>query len=417
MGRVAVAFVLMLAVVSCTEAGSSSSTSGIASTTPTVGTTTSTALATTSSTAAVSFPEPVEGWTRLEVDPGVFGSVTVTDGAVGSDRMVLVGCEGSDRNVTGFAVWWSDDATGWQRADGPGDSTCMTQVEASSFGFFATGGPHGAQNQFHSPDGVTWERLDLSDDFGFDYAGQLGVVFAIFVAPTDDRVTLLYSRAAENESRIGTLVTTTDGETWELGPPDSAALFDSSSIAAVIEGGPGLIAVGSSPGGEFVPSAAAFVSSDGLNWTRVTPRNSDFDNKVMTDVMPFTGGYVAVGGDFSDTGLMTAWTSPDGDTWSRSPYPPEETDPSVAQMTAEVVTTAAGSIWAAGRDFDARRDTEGGLPAMWNSSDGVTWTRVDFDEARGTIPFAVIDTPNRRIGVWPPPFSLNRDPVQIFEGD
>lgn len=424
MGRVAVAVVFMLAVVSCSETGSSvsstgpSSTSVVASTRTTVGpTTTSTAPATTSSSAAVSFPEPVEGWVRLETDPGVFGAVTVADGAVGDGRLVLVGCEGSDSDVAGFPVWWSDDATGWQRADGPSDMTCLTQVEASSFGFFATGGPHGVQDQFHSLDGVTWERLDLSDDFGFDYPDQLGVGFAIFVAPNEDRVTLLYSRAAEAESRIATLVTTTDGETWELGSPDSAALYDSSSVAAVIEGGPGLIAVGSSPGGEFVPSAAAFVSSDGLNWTRVTPRNSDFDNKIMTDVMPFAGGYVAVGGDFFDTGLMTAWTSPDGRTWSRSPYPSEETDPSVAQMTAETVTAAAGSIWAAGRDFDARRDSDDGLPAMWNSPDGVTWTRVDFDEARGTIPFLVIDIPDRRIGVWPPPFSLTPDPVQIFEDE
>ena len=378
--------------------------------------TTSTAAARTSTTAAVSFPEPVEGWVRLEADPGVFGAVTVTDGAVGDGRLVLVGCEGFDRDLTGFPVWWSDDATGWQRAEGPSDVTCMTQVEASPFGFLATG-PHGVQNQFHSRDGVTWERLDLADDFGYEYPGQLGVVFAVFVAPNEDRVTLLYSRAAEAESRIATLVTTTDGETWEQGPSDSAALFDSSSIAAVIEGGPGLIAVGSSPGGEFVPTAAAFISSDGLNWTRATPRNPDFDNKVMTDVMTVAGGYIAVGGDFFNTGLMTAWTSPDGKTWSRSPHPPEETDPSVAQMTAEAVTTAAGSIWAAGRDFDARRDAGDGLPAMWNSTDGITWTRVDFDEKSGTVPFMVINTPDRRIGVWPPPFSLNRDLVQIFEGD
>lgn len=415
----------MLAVVSCSETSppaSSSSTAGlsssavIASTTTTVGTTsTSTTAAITSTTPAISFPEPVEGWVRLKADPAVFGAVTVTDGAIADGRLVLVGCEGFDLDLTGFPVWWSDDATGWQRADGSSDVTCMTQVEASPFGFFATG--NGAQNSFHSPDGVTWERLDLFDDFGFEYPGQLGVVFAIFVSPNEDRVTLLYSRAAEAESRIATLITTTDGETWEQGPPDSAALFDSSSIAAVVKGGPGLIAVGSSPGGEFVPSAAAFTSSDGLNWTRATPRSTDFENKVMTDVMAVADGYIAVGGDFFNTGLMTAWTSPDGKIWSRSPHPPEETDPSIAQMTAETVTTAAGSIWAAGRDFDARRDTGDGLPAMWSSVDGTTWTRVDFDEARGTIPFVVIDTPDHRIGVWPPPFSLNRDPVQIFKGN
>lgn len=241
------------------------------------------------------------------------------------------------------------------------------------------------------------------------------MVFAIFVSPADDRVTLLYSRAAEAESRIATLVTTTDGQTWEPGPADFAALFHSSDISAVIEGGPGLIAVGASPGGEFVPSAAVFTSPDGLTWSRVTPRDADFNDKVMSDVLAVGTGYLAVGGDF-ETGLMTAWTSPDGIVWSRSQPPPEQTDPSVAHMIAEAVTRAGGFIWAAGRDFDARRD-DNGLPAMWVSDDGLTWDRVDFDEATGVIPFALIDTPNLRIGVWPPPFSLSRDPVQIFGAD
>ncbi len=418
-----VAVVLMLTVISCSETTSPTSSTGasstvaIASTTSSVGTTTSTSVAPTSTTTAVSLPEPVAGWERLEIDPAVFGAVAMTDGAVADGRLVLVGCGGFAGHSIGFPVWWADDVTGWQRAEGPPDVTCMTQLEASPFGFFATGYPHGALNQFHSQDGVTWEPLDLSDDLGFEYPFELGVVLAIFVSPNEDRVTLLYSAAAEGESRIATLITTTDGHTWEQGPPDSAALFDSSSIAAVIEGGPGLIAVGSSPGGEFVPTAAVFISSDGLNWRRVTPHNSDFDNKVMTDVMTFAGGYLAVGGDFFNTGLMTAWTSPDGETWRRSPHPPEETDPDVANMTAEALTTAAGSIWAAGRDFDARRDAGDGIPAIWNSADGINWTRVGFDEVRGTIPFVVIDTPDQRIGVWPPPFSLNRDPVQIFKGN
>jgi hypothetical protein len=358
-------------------------------------------------------PDPVEGWGRFEVDPEIFGLVTVTDGAAAAGRLVLAGCEGFHDGTLGFPVWWSDGPRGWQRAQGPGEVGCITQIEASPFGFFATG--TGVQGGFSSIDGVVWEPLELAAGFGFEHAGQLGVVFAIFVSPHDDRVTLLYSAAAQAESRIATLVTTTDGKTWEQGPADSAALFDSSDISAVIEGGPGLIAVGASPGGEFVPSAAVFTSPNGLEWTRRTPRNADFNDKAMEDVMAVGAGFVAVGGDFFETGLMTAWTSPDGVEWSRSPHPPEETDPDVAFMTAQTVTQAGGLIWAAGLDSDARRGT--GLPAMWASEDGFSWSRMDFEELRETIPFAVIDTPDLRIGVWPPPFSLNRDPVQIFGAD
>jgi len=360
-----------------------------------------------------SLPDPLAPWRRLDADPATFGDVTITAGDSAGTRLVLGGCQQLD--AAGFPMWWSDGAAAWTRADGPPDVRCITQVESSAFGFYAAG--LGVQNQLHSADGVTWEQLDLSSDLGFDEPGQLGVVFAIFVSPAGDRVTLLYSHAAEGESRIATLLTTTDGETWTPGPAASAALFDSSDISAVIEGGPGLIAVGASPGGEFVPTAAVFTSPDGLDWTRVTGSDADFNDKVMTDVMAFESGYVAVGGDFFTTGLMTAWTSPDGVSWIRSPHPPEQTDPSVAHMTAQAVTIAGESIWAAGRDFDARRATDDGLPAIWASSDGVTWARADFEEARSTVPFEVVDAPDIRIGVWPPPFSLSRDPVLLFAGE
>jgi hypothetical protein len=347
----------------------------------------------------------------LPVDPAAFGALTVIDGAGRDGRMVLGGC--ADQ---GFPAWWADDPTSWHRADGPAGGPCISQVVASSFGFFASAAG-AAPNLYHSADGTSWEQVDLSARLGHDYPDQLGVVFAIFVSPDDDRVTLLYSRGAEAESRIATLVTTVDGETWQLGPPESADLFASSSIAAVIPGGPGLIAVGSSPGGEFVPCAAVFTSSDGLDWTRVTPHDAKCEDKVMTDVMAYGDGYVAVGGDFFTTGLMTAWTSPDGTQWTQSPSPEEDVDPAVAHLTAEALTIAGGSIWASGVDFDARRDSGEGRPAMWTSPDGTTWTRVDFDEVRGTIPFLVLDDADFRIGVWPPPHSLDTSPVQLFGAD
>ncbi len=153
--------------------------------------------------------------------------------------------------------------------------------------------------------------------FGFEQRGQLGSLRAVFASPDDDRVTLLYSRAAEAESTAATLVTTTDGLAWTTGPETSAALFDSSDVADVIRGGDGLLAVGASPGGEFVPTAAVFTSADGLEWRRVTPTTSDFEDKIMTAVAATPSGYVAVGGDFFETGLMTAWTSQDGISWRR----------------------------------------------------------------------------------------------------
>ena len=360
-----------------------------------------------------------DGWTMLDIDPELFGDVTLTGGVISDDRIVLVGCNRGSayapRDTLGFPVWVSDGEADWRLADGPDGVGCVTQVEATPFGYFAVSRFGGGV--IYSADGLVWDRLDVSKQFGFEYPGQLGSAFAVLVSPQRDRVTLLFSRAAEGESRVATLVTTTDGETWTEGPANSAALFDSSDFAAVIEGGPGLIAVGTSPGGEFVPTAAVFTSPDGLHWTRATPRDRDFNDKTLRDVIAVDDGFVAVGGDFEDVRLMTAWTSRDGVHWRRSPSPRDEVTPEHGFMVAEVLTMFGGSIWVTGFDFDAARGDIGSLPALWRSDDGIEWVRVGPETVTTAIPFVVIDTPELRIGVWPPPFSLIEGPVQIFLAD
>lgn len=358
--------------------------------------------------------EPVEGWGRLEVGPDVFGPVTLVGGATIDGRWILAGCGRSDTIDLGIPMWWSDDTVAWQQAESAADVGCISQVEATPFGLFALSSRRGAV--LRSEHGEGWVELELHDDFGYQEPFQLGSARAIFVSPDDDRVTVLFSRASLNESTEATLVSTTDGATWHRGPQASAQLFDSSTVASVIEGGPGLIAVGASPGGEFVPSAAVFTSPDGLEWTRVTPRDPDFDGKVMVDVLAVPGGYIAVGGDFEDTDLMTAWTSREAVNWARSPYP-EEPSHEFGFMTAEVVTSAGGSFWASGRDFDAARPGVQEFPALWRSDDGVIWQRTDIAELPVVVPFVLVETADFRLGVWPPPSSLIQEPPALFGSD
>ncbi|GBE24219.1 hypothetical protein BMS3Bbin02_00488 [bacterium BMS3Bbin02] len=391
-------------------------------TTQVVTTTTPVTTTTTSTTVPVVLPEPAPGWTRLDIDPELFGDVTLTGGVVSDGRMVLVGCEnnaaGSRRDTWGFPVWVSDGDAGWRLADGPDGVGCVTQVEATPFGYFAVSGFGGLV--LFSDDGLVWDRFDLSGALGLEGPVQLGSAIAVVPSPDGGRVTLLYSRAWLGESEIATLVTTTDGETWTEGPASSAALFDSSDFAAVIEGGPGLIAVGTSPGGQFVPTAAVFTSPDGLRWTRVTPRDHDFNDKTMGDVIAVDDGYVAVGGDIENIRLMTAWTSSDGVHWHRSPAPQGEIGAEFGFQTAVALTVVDGSIWVTGRDFDAARgddNSDRSLPALWRSDDGIEWVRVDPETVTVAIPFVVIDFPGLRIGVWPPPFSLIEGPVQVFIAD
>lgn len=379
----------------------------------TVPTTTVVATSSTTTTTAATtttMPSSVPGWTVL---PGAFDDVTLTDGAELEGRHVIAGCrrDAATSTVdTALPLWWSDDLANWQRGDGPAGVGCLEQLAGTPFGFFAVG--TGAQ--LWSEDGSVWQALELHEQLDLEFQGQLGSAQAIFVSPEEARVTLLYTRAAEAESTIASLVTTTDGESWGFGLPDSAALFDSSGIADVIPGGEGLLAVGSSPGGEFVPTAAVFTSPDGLAWRRLTPRTEAFNDAVMMAIAAVGDGYVAVGGDFFQTGLMTAWTSPDGFSWTRSPHPDETTDPSVAFMTAQAITVDGIEVWASGIDSDARR-ADDGLPAIWVSTDaGATFGRMDVPGDDSLIPFVILEDGATTIGTWPPPKSSIEGDAILF---
>jgi hypothetical protein len=357
-------------------------------------------------------PDPVEGWGRLDVDTGVFGGIVPADGAIDNGRVALAGCGPETPGV--FPIWWSDGGLDFEVATGPEGVACFQQIEATGFGWFAAGvGP-----VFGSEDGKSWVELDIPGRLGYEETFQLGFADALFVSPDRTRLTILFKRAAEAESTIATLVTTTDGVNWAELEGSSGSLFDNGGVAEVIEGGDGLLAVGSVPGGEFVPTAAIFTSPDGLRWRRVTPRgDSNFDDKTINDVSSIGDRFVAVGGDFFQTGLMTAWSSPDGLEWTPFPSPPETTDPSVAYMEGRVVTGYGGRVWVSGLDFDARRPEPAGIAALWRSIDGDAWERLAVEDLDTNVPFEIFSSPDLRIGVWPPPYSLIDEPIVLYAAD
>ena len=355
----------------------------------------------------VSLPEPIDGWQRVFVDDGTFGEVIVTDSVAAAGLLVVTGCTPPDRDPGGFPVWFAAGPTVWTRASGPGGVDCLDNVVATPYGLYA-GGP----DLVRSIDGgATWTRVDLPD------AGYIQALL-----PIEDRLTVLHQRASLNESTIATLYTTVDGVIWGKGPEESAALFDSSAIDDVVAGGPGLVAVGASPAGEFVPTAAAWTSTNGLDWTRVTPDGPGFDAAFMNAVAAVGDGYVAVGGDWDPTRLMASWTSPDGATWTRSPDPAGDVAAQHGFMQAEELAVVAGTLYAVGFDFDAGRpEGEESHAAAWVSRDGVSWRRADADDFEQRVPFAVSWPGDAPVGFWPtgnPRFTDHAvaAPVQVFTG-
>lgn len=335
----------------------------------------------------------LDDWSDTGVDAATFGSVTITEAVSLGGKVVAVGCRREGDDASGFPAWVRALDGAWTRAAASEDVDCLDHVAATPFGLFASG----VASLWRSADGREWERVGLpSREYRVVDTGRYGPVFVV-----DDRVTVARWTPAPAESTVASLYSTTDGYTWTAYRAE-ATLFDDATVAAVTSTAGGLLAVGASPGGEFVPTAAAWTSPDGLLWTRVTPSEAEFENAFMTDVVRTDDGYLAVGGDSFQSGLMVAWTSPDGVDWRRSPSPDETLDPDTAYMRANAVTRVGDEYFAAGEDFDAARAPES-IPALWASPDGVTWRRLDLQDD-ALIPFEIVALDDTGLGFWPPPY-------------
>ncbi len=355
------------------------------------------------------------GWVDAGTDPTVFGPVTVTDAITVDQRLVAVGCKqtaaGSD-----LPIWTSTDGVSWQRATAPdglgGDGAleCLTDVVATPVGIFAHG-----QALLRSVDGTAWEEIPILGPPD-QRAGWVGAVF-----PRVDGLAVLTHSASLNESTEAHVWTSTDGLTFTELPAGPADVFDNAAVSQVLEVGGGLVAMGASPWGEFVPTAAVWASDDGLQWERVTPNGAGFADAYIQAVTATGDGYLAVGGDPFGTGLLAAWAgSADGRTWQRLPPPDEVTDPEVemgrvAYREAVAVTVIDGVAHLAGHDYDARRSPgDQDRTALWTSADGVTFQTVDPAVADGLVPFTVTRLGDRLVGFWPPPRWLDDEPVRVL---
>lgn len=170
--------------------------------------------------------------------------------------------------------------------------------------------------------------------------------------------------------------------TWEATSPPS---FADGNPVSLVAGGPGLIAVGSADDG-YYGDGAAWVSSDGSAWTRISDNTGVFGGKqnyglhdgrqALSDVTAWNGGFVAVGADGrgSDSPEADAavWLSPDGVTWTRVSH--QEAFGGPGSQTMAAVTAGGPGLVAVGTDDETLFDPHA---AVWLSADGVTWTRVD----------------------------------------
>jgi hypothetical protein len=214
-----------------------------------------------------------------------------------------------------------------------------------------------------SPDGTAWGRLNLP---GNDLAAS-----AMDLLATDGRRLVAIGtqrEAGQIPDRRGVLWTSDDGTLWKR--YSDPAPFGDAEIRGLTASATGFAAWGAIDG-----DAAAFFSADGTTWARTALELSDARTQI-SDIEPFRGGFVAVGGHRPadklgvggpDRSTATAWWSPDGRTWDTA-----VTDQGFG--LGNVVVGAAGllAIGGSGR---------GGISpeVIWHSTDGRRWQRVGDD--------------------------------------
>ena len=362
---------------------------------------TTTATPTPTSTVPV-----LEGWSDAGVPPALFSGVTFSGAVELGGRAVVVGCVSDPDSVPRFPAWVAEEPGAWVPATGPEPGlrggACLQSLAVSPYGLF------GAYPElYRSDDGYAWTRVDLGLP---ETNGFVSAVWAV-----GDRVTALVLGAAEAESTVATLYTTTDGETWEEVDDARARVFDDGGVAAVVTRPDGsLLAVGSTPGGELVPTAAMWTSDDGLAFTLTSPRGEGFAECSAVDVTAVPGGYTAVGTcwDAGSTWLVV-WSSADGAAWSAPVLPPDAGGEAPGLLLDATVERVGEVTFVRGARYDA--DSGETVRALWRTEADGSWVEVAPDDVV-PVPFHLVELGGRAVGFWSMPYRA-AEPARVLVED
>lgn len=186
-----------------------------------------------------------------------------------------------------------------------------------------------------------------------------------------------------------------DGLDWTKVYGEEAGLAEG-MMWAVTEGGPGVVAVGSSCGPFEAPPEgcvpAIWTSANGHDWDSVQIADGVFtscpmsDGCLLWDVANTGSRLVATGWDGSGFGV---WTSTDGIEWTKTVFDPDKFVPAVSiipQVPGEGeffrLLAVDGRVVAFGQvtlfEYEGDEFFEWWYPAaVWTSSDGEEWTQPD----------------------------------------
>lgn len=335
--------------------------------------------------------------------------------ADGRERQSMRDLVYRDGTVTGVGggmgdvvVFSSTDGLAWSRyPDLDGNLADFTsQAHAATTaqpGLVAVGRYRGLEHSHDtagvwvSEDGSGWHRLD--DDTVFEAAapaemhGVADTRFGIIAVGFEGHVFVgdPWAEAAVWRSP--------DGRSWERMSDDLGA-FGGAGVQRmhdVVDGGPGLIAVGVDDDPQADRRAAVWTYADGGAWERVAANDPAFDGPgslEMFAITAFEGGYVAVGqgGD----GSAGVWTSPDGQVWERVPDDPDNLEGEGTPTMLDVARVGEQLVAVGFEHLPGRHS----VAAAWRSQDAISWERIVhqpalFDQGTPTYMTSVVALEDR----------------------
>ena len=252
-------------------------------------------------------------WEPVPHDPSVFGDpsqgdvtrqlISLTSVTAGGPGLVAVG--GVDGTA---AVWTSSDGQVWERVPA-GDSAVfgaelarMNRVIEAGPGLVAVGQVMGDAAVWTSVDGLSWQRVaDDGTVFGSDDFGRMADVAV-------GGPGLIAVGSADGPA----VWTSVDGTEWSRAS-DAAPAFATEqegrdvALDAVSSGGPGLVVFGREFDTEFAFAGmvVAWTSADGSDWQRVPYEDDVFSIEgYVESVIEGGPGLVAVGADFGSAMVL-----------------------------------------------------------------------------------------------------------------
>jgi len=252
-------------------------------------------------------------WTRVSDDAAFDESGAIYDVVAGGPGFVAVGTDKYD-DGSAAVVWTSADGLAWTRV--PDTAETYTPRTHSKMRAVTVGGPglvavgfeadgDWAAAVWTSSDGLTWTRVP-NDEAIFD-----GVEDQMMEAVTAGGPGFVAVGQDYGSDDVGAAVwTSTDGFTWTRIPAnlDTFGGSQARGMWGVMADGSGLVAVGAVGSG-----SAIWTSPDGSVWTRVPQNDGSFDKDggAMFDVIQGGPGLIAVGQEYSGS-------DPDAAVWAKA---------------------------------------------------------------------------------------------------